>query len=306
MNTRRLYLTSRDSVPRVIFNDKVKIDLGKANLNVESNQQMGLSIVRATLPSTLETVPRTTAVSLYGNNKDVSLLCFNISGTTYKLYFNDWSQINSPGIINHMTWTVQTTIDNLVLKINTLSGLNDLIKVGTQDVGNRLVYGTANTTPIVFNHSQSSSNILKALGLNIESDTTLSPTITEAPYNVNLAGLLPVVYVRTNIGVGGYMSMKGGMTMNILGSIPIEISNLNAGNNIESFSEDSTSQRFQPTSVINYVNHANEGSHKIITNQHINSIELELLNSDGVLVGTGLNDYAITLEVKTYNQNQVS
>ena len=71
MNTRRLYLTSRDSNPRVIFNDKVQIDLSKANLNVESNQKMGLSIVRATLPTTLEAVPRTTTVSNVGNNKDV-------------------------------------------------------------------------------------------------------------------------------------------------------------------------------------------------------------------------------------------
>jgi len=301
MNTRRLYLTSRDSNPRVIYNDKVQIDLSKANLNVESNQKMGLSIVRATLPTTLEAVPRTTTVSNVGNNKDVSLLSFSISGTPYRLFFNDWSILNNPGVIYHMTWTVQTTIDNIVEKINTLSGLNNLIKVGSLDLGNRLVYGTANTTPIIFSHTESSSNILKALGLNTESDTTLSPTITETPYNVNLAGLLPVVYVRTNIGVGGYMSMKGGMTMNILGSIPVEISNLNAGNNVESFTGTTQTVRYQPASSINYVNHANEGSHKIITNQHINSITLELLNSEGVVIGTGLNDYSITLEVKTYN-----
>ena len=301
MNTRRLYLTSRDSNPRVIYNDKVQIDLSKANLNVESNQKMGLSIVRATLPTTLEAVPRTTTVSNVGNNKDVSLLSFSISGTPYRLFFNDWSILNNPGVIYHMTWTVQTTIDNIVEKINTLSGLNNLIKVGSLDLGNRLVYGTANTTPIVFSHTESSSNILKALGLNTESDTTLSPTITETPYNVNLAGLLPVVYVRTNIGVGGYMSMKGGMTMNILGSIPVEISNLNAGNNVESFTGTTQTVRYQPASSINYVNHANEGSHKIITNQHINSITLELLNSEGVVIGTGLNDYSITLEVKIYN-----
>ena len=301
MNTRRLYLTSRDSNPRVIYNDKVQIDLSKANLNVESNQKMGLSIVRATLPTTLEAVPRTTTVSNVGNNKDVSLLSFSISGTPYRLFFNDWSILNNPGVIYHMTWTVQTTIDNIVEKINTLSGLNNLIKVGSLDLGNRLVYGTANTTPIIFSHTESSSNILKALGLNTESDTTLSPTITETPYNVNLAGLLPVVYVRTNIGVGGYMSMKGGMTMNVLGSIPVEISNLNAGNNVESFTGTTQTVRYQPASSINYVNHANEGSHKIITNQHINSITLELLNSEGVVIGTGLNDYSITLEVKTYN-----
>jgi len=301
MNTRRLYLTSRDSNPRVIFNDKVQIDLSKANLNVESNQKMGLSIVRATLPTTLEAVPRTTTVSNVGNNKDVSLLSFSISGTPHRLFFNDWSILNNPGADYHMTWTVQTTIDNIVEKINTLSGLNNLIKVGSLDLGNRLVYGTANTTPIIFSHTESSSNILRALGLNTESDTTLSPTITETPYNVNLAGLLPVVYVRTNIGVGGYMSMKGGMTMNILGSIPVEISNLNAGNNVESFTGTTQTVRYQPASSINYVNHANEGSHKIITNQHINSITLELLNSEGVIVGTGLNDYSITLEVKTYN-----
>ena len=249
----------------------------------------------------LEAVPRTTTVSNVGNNKDVSLLSFSISGTPYRLFFNDWSILNNPGVIYHMTWTVQTTIDNIVEKINTLSGLNNLIKVGSLDLGNRLVYGTANTTPIIFSHTESSGNILKALGLNTESDTTLSPTITETPYNVNLAGLLPVVYVRTNIGVGGYMSMKGGMTMNVLGSIPVEISNLNAGNNVESFTGTTQTVRYQPASSINYVNHANEGSHKIITNQHINSITLELLNSEGVVIGTGLNDYSITLEVKTYN-----
>ena len=42
METRRLYITSRDSKPRTQFNDKVSIDFSKAHLGCESNQLLGI------------------------------------------------------------------------------------------------------------------------------------------------------------------------------------------------------------------------------------------------------------------------
>mgnify|MGYP003628932569 FL=1 len=39
----------------------------------------------------------------------------------------------------------------------------------------------------------------------------------------------------------------------------------------------------------------------MISNNHISTIELELINHNGIIIGTGLNDYTMTLELKTYD-----
>ena len=144
---------------------------------------------------------------------------------------------------------------------------------------------------------------MKALGLFDDEDTLFNSTndYDKAPYSFDFASLLPVVFVRTNVGISGFMSRGGGTTENILGSIPITIDNLNAGNTVSSFQTATQSETYQPSSSINYVNFANQGGHKIISNHHINTMELELINQNGVIVGTGLNDYNMTLELKTYD-----
>jgi hypothetical protein len=309
METRRLYITSRDSKPRTQFNDKVSIDFSKAHLGCQSNQLLGISIIRATLPPTLEAVPRTVVTSVQGNDKNVSKLSIsaNVGGTAIVrvLYFNDWNNFNlalyPPAVYSNTTWTVQTTPSNIIQAINSAVGA-EIIGLSTLESSNRIHFISATAgDSITFVGDTSSPNILKALGLFDEDDTVLNSTDDKAPHSFDFANLLPVVFVRTNVGISGFMSRGGGTTENILGSIPITIDNLNAGNTVSSFQTATQSETYQPSSSINYVNFANTGGHKIISNHHINTMELELINQNGVIVGTGLNDYNMTLELKTYD-----
>ena len=311
METRRLYVTSRDSKPRTLFNDKVSIDMSKAHLDCQSNQRLGISIIRATLPPTLEAVPRTIKVGTSGNETSISKISITsvVGGVSVdrELYFNDWTNINlalyTIAEYSNTTWTTQTTPSNIIQAINLASG-GPMIQLSTLESSNRLEFASPTAgDSITFNADTSSPDILKALGLYEDDDTLMNatPTYQYAPYSVDFANLLPVVYVRTNIGIGGFMSREGGTTENILGSIPITINNLNAGNTVAAFQTATNNEAYQPSSSINYVNFANIGGHKMISNNHISTIELELINQNGVIVGTGLNDYSLTLELKTYD-----
>ena len=309
METRRLYITSADSKPKVLFNKKVVINLAKGHLECQSNQLLGLSIVRATLPATLEAVPATIGKGLVGNNTDISKLSISaiVGGTAVskEIYFNDFFNINTTvvpaGSYSNMTWTIGSTPNNIIHAINLALG-GPMLEISNIESSNRVEF--ASTTAgdsVIFNYVNSSTNILKALGLNPDADTLLNSTNLYAPFFLDFANLLPVVFVRTNVGVSGFMSRNGGTTENILGSIPITVSNLNAGNNVIAFSNATQNESYQPSAAVNYINHAIVGGHKIISNQHINSMELELINQNGVVVGTGLNDYSLTLELKTYD-----
>jgi hypothetical protein len=311
METRRLYITSRDSKPRTQFNDKVSIDFSKAHLGCESNQLLGISIIRATLPPTLEAVPRTILKSVQGNDKNVSKISIsaNVGGVAIVrvLYFNDWNNLNSglypASVYTNTTWTVQTTPSNIIQAINSAVG-SELLGLSTLESSNRIHFvSTTAGDSITFVADTSSPAILKALGVFDDEDTVFNYTTAndKAPYSFDFANLLPVVFVRTNVGISGFMSRGGGTTENILGSIPITIDNLNAGNTVSSFQTATQSETYQPSSSINYVNFANVGGHKIISNHHINTMELELINHNGVIVGSGLNDYNMTLELKTYD-----
>ena len=311
METRRLYITSRDSKPRTQFNDKVTIDMSKAHLDCLSNQRLGISIIRATLPPTLEQVPRTTQIGTNGNSKNISKISITsvVGGVSVdrELYFNDWNNINSglytAAEYSNTTWTTQTTASNIIQAINSASG-GPIVQLSTLESSNRLEFGSPTAgDSITFHFDTSSPDILKALGVNDKVDTLINDTATYqyAPFSIDFASLLPVVYVRTNIGIGGFMSRDGGTTENLLGSIPITINNLNAGNTVTAFQTATNNEAYQPSSSINYVNFANVGGHKIISNNHISTIELELINQNGIIIGTGLNDYTMTLELKTYD-----
>ena len=311
METRRLYVTSRDSKPRTLFNDKVSIDMSKAHLDCQSNQRLGISIIRATLPPTLEAVPRTVKKGTSGNETTISKISITsvVGGVSVdrELYFNDWTNINlalyTIAEYSNTTWTTQTTPSNIIQAINLASG-GPLLQLSTLESSNRLEFASPTAGDSITFHSDTSSpDILKALGLYEDDDTLINDTsiYQYAPYSVDFANLLPVVYVRTNIGIGGFMSREGGTTENILGSIPITINNLNAGNTVTAFQTATNNEAYQPSSSINYVNFANIGGHKMISNNHISTIELELINQNGVIIGTGLNDYSLTLELKTYD-----
>ena len=87
---------------------------------------------------------------------------------------------------------------------------------------------------------------------------------------------------------------------NILGSIPLSVDS--QVNGYKLLAKDLGSIDAETIAIpagINYINVSNSGSHKPIGQSTISSLTLLLQDSDGRPVGTGMNSWSCTLEVKT-------
>ena len=296
MNTRRLYLNSKDTDTPYILNNGLHVSVKEANISCLPDQNLSVSLVRAEFPATLEAVNRTTKI---GNtpSKSISLLTYSFNSTVYRLYFNDYENVNGT-IANHtnMLWTLQTKINNIVDKINLDVG-SPLLKYNDTNgtTTNRLTCDAS----ITFDYTQSSKKVLIALGLHTDVNTIINIT-TPAPYEFNLATALPVLYIASNLSVTSFTSKNGGNIQNILASIPLTIDSQITGYKLLASSVGGTDEHsIVLPSGVNYINHANAGAHKPISQRYIGDIELLLQNGDGVQIGTGQNTWSCTIEVKT-------
>ena len=294
MDTRRLYISSKDSTQPYPQNEGLTVSLKSAIIRCEADQNLAVSLVRAELPTTLEAITRTTEIGTSATLA-ISLLRFEINGSEHILYFNDYDNINVGAGHARMIWNLQTTIQNIVNAINTLSG-GDLT-FNSDAAGNRL-QTTADT--FVFS-SKSSKRAMRALGLYTTDFvfTTVSPGVP-APYEYNLSNALPVLYISTNLAVRSFTSRNGGNMQNILGSIPLSVDS--QVNGYKLLAKDLGSIDAETIAIpagINYINVSNSGSHKPIGQSTISSLTLLLQDSEGRPVGTGMNSWSCTLEVKT-------
>ena len=294
MDTRRLYLSSQDTDLPYIQNHGLHVSVKEANINCLPDQNLAISLVRAEFPVTLEAVPRTTKI---GNlpARNISLLTYSFNSTPYRLYFNDYDNING-AIPNHSTmlWTLQTKIQNIVEKINLDVGSPLLEYYSDESSANRL---TSNAS-ITFDYTQSSKKILIALGLYTDKNTTINIT-TPAPYNYNIGSALPVLYIVSNLSTTSFTSRNGGNIQNILASIPLTIDSQITGYKLLASSVGGIPETgIVLPAGINYINHANAGAHKPISQRYIGDIELLLQNEEGIEIGTGQNNWSVTIEVK--------
>lgn len=297
MDTRRLYLNSKDTDTPYILNNGLHVSVKEANISCLPDQNLAVSLVRAEFPATLEAVNRTTKI---GNSpkKNISLLTYSFSGAPHRLYFNDYLDVNG-GVSNHtnMLWTIQTKINNIVDKINLDAG-SEILKYNNADgtTTNRL---TCDTQTLIFDYAQSSKKVLIALGLHTDVNTIINNT-TPAPYEYNLGSALPVLYIASNLSVTSFTSRNGGNIQNILASVPLTIDSQITGYKLLASSVGGTDEHsiVLPAGV-NYINHANAGAHKPISQRYIGDIELLLQNEEGVEIGTGQNNWSCTIEVKT-------
>ena len=296
MDTRRLYLNSKDTDTPYVLNNGLHVSVKEANISCLPDQNLSVSLVRAEFPVTLEAVNRTTKI---GNSpaKNISLLTYSFNGTVYRLYFNDYLNVNGT-IANHtnMLWTLQTKINNIVDKINLDVG-SIVLKYNDENgtTTNRLTSDAS----ITFDYTQSSKKVLIALGLHTDVNTVINNT-SQAPYEYNLASTLPLLYIASNLSVTSFTSKNGGNIQNILASVPLTIDSQITGYKLLASSVGGSDEHsiVLPAGV-NYINHANAGAHKPISQRYIGDIELLLENEEGLEIGTGQNNWSCTIEVKT-------
>ena len=356
MDTRRLYINSADTDNQYPYNESISINLEKANLGVESDQALAVSLVKAELPTTLEAVPRTTAIIPESNapdyqgkhiqgRPDISVLSYTYNGTAKRVIFNDADLVNENnsalGTYDFLNWDINTSIETIVAFINGQIGSTVL---GIDDVGsstpwvslNRLTVVSSGTSDYIsFIHDESTRKILRVLGLHQNKDTIIT-SLTTTPYPFDVGNALPVVYLTTSLGVGGYHSHnslipygdigsisggianntllpdnphQGGTVLNVLGAITTKVTDQVFGRALNSTYLDLGANQMWVASstgnIINYVNHGLVGSHKIIHQDHINNIRLNLLDENLIPIGTNGQDWSCTLEFKTVRSNPV-
>ena len=309
-NTRRVYLSSNDTTESYSQNRAMKIDLRSANIGCKPNEYLAVSLVRASLPTTLTPTGLTT--ELYANPttptdfppKEVQVLTWTHSGTEYHLFFNDMDNINGT-IANSRNcfWTVTTDMTSLVWEMNQLMG-SEVLGINVGDMGElrRLQVNNFSSASdsVVFSGLKTSQKIQQAFGLYDAIDTIVGQNLS--PYQYNTSAVGTDIYVRTNLGFSSFISYEGGQNDNILAGIPLVASTSAVGLKLLSSSvvsaEGSSSTAETLDTMINYTNFALSGAHKPISQNKVGEVYLELVDSRGVSVGTGVGEWDVVLEFK--------
>ena len=309
-NTRRVYLSSNDSTEVYKQNHAMRIDIRSAQIACRPNEYLAVSLVRASLPTTITPTGLTTA--LYSNPAtptdhppdDVQVLTWEHSGTQYHIFFNDMDKINS-GIANSRLcfWTVTTDMTNLIWEMNQLMG-SEVLGINVGDMGELRRLKVNNWTnagdSVKLKGLKTSQKILQAFGVYDTIDTIVGNNLS--PYQYNTSAVGTDIYVKTNLGFSSFISYQGGQNDNIIAGIPLIASTSAVGLKLLSSSL-TTAQGVSSTSetldtMINYTNFALSGAHKPISQDTVGEIYLELVDSRGVTVGTGIGEWDVVLEFK--------
>ena len=304
-NSRRVYISSVDNKT---FNPQfstIDINLSGARLERKSNQNLSIAVVKASFPSQMGALP-VTSVKSTDINKNISVLAFSWDdGTTFglkqRIYYNQTSStLNSGANIHNGFWTLNTSLNEILTQINAINGNSDL-KV---DSLNRLITGSS-TKSINFWWDDSSVRIMNALGLKRtlpagSGEITIITGGGNIPDRspVNVASILPVIYITTNTNMHTFSSAKKGQSINILASVPVSLDANTAGNNTLITVINGVQEVYSQSSQLNYTNYSLEGSHKSIDEKIISNMVLGLLNDELRPIGTLGKEWNLTLDVK--------
>lgn len=306
-NSRRVYISSVDNKTFDPQFSTIDINLSGARLERKSNQNLSIALVKASFPSQMGALP-ITSVKSSDISKNISVLAFSFStnGTSFtdkqRIYYNQTSSTLNSGTYNHNGyWCLNTSINQILSQINLINGSGSDLKL---DSFGRLTMGT---TPlkIAFFWDDSSARILNALGLK----RTLPPNSLETTQigssvnipdrtPVNVASILPVIYITTNNNMHTFSSAKKGQSVNILASIPVSLDTNTAGNNTLITVTGGVQEVYSQSSQLNYTNYSLEGSHKSIDEKIISNMVLGLVNDELRPIGTLGKEWNLTLDVK--------
>lgn len=304
-NSRRVYISSVDNKTFDPQFSTIDINLSGARLERKSNQNLSIAVVKASFPSQMGALP-VTSVKSTDINKNISVLAFSWDdGTTFglkqRIYYNQTSStLNSGANIHNGFWTLNTSLNEILTQINAINGNSDL-KV---DSLNRLITGSS-TKSINFWWDDSSVRIMNALGLKRtlpagSGEITIITGGGNIPDRspVNVASILPVIYITTNTNMHTFSSAKKGQSINILASVPVSLDANTAGNNTLITVINGVQEVYSQSSQLNYTNYSLEGSHKSIDEKIISNMVLGLVNDELRPIGTLGKEWNLTLDVK--------
>ena len=307
-DSRRVYISSVDNQTYDPKFSTIDINLSGARLERKSNERLSIALVRASFPSQMGALPITSVKSSDINNKNISVLAFSWDdgvnfGLKQRIYYNQTSStLNSGANIHNGFWTLNTSINEILTQINAINGGNTDLKV---DSLNRLIMGSS-TKSISFWWDDSSVKIMNALGLKRtlpagSGETSIITNAANSPDRnpVNVASVLPVIYITTNNNMHTFSSANKGQSVNILASVPVSLNTNTSGNNTIITVIGGLQDIYSQSSQLNYTNHSLEGSHKSIDEKIISNMTLGLVNDELKPIGTLGKEWNLTLDVKT-------
>lgn len=306
---RRVYISSVDNKSPDPKFSTIEVDLSSGRIGRKGGQELTLALVRASFPSTTGALPVTSVVS-EDITQNISVLTFAYStdgvsfGDKQRIYYNQTSStLNSGANKYNGYWCLNTTIDQILAQINVINGGGDL----KLDSLGRLKMGVA-TVAVGFFFDDTSLKIMNALGLkrNLPPGSGESPIITQVENfpdrsPVSLASVLPAIYITINNNMDSFASAKGGSSVNILASIPVDVSTTALGNDTMVSVVGETTQVTTPSTQLNYTNHSVGSSHKTIDDHNIGRMTFNLVNDELKPIGTMGQEWNITLDFKTIN-----
>ena len=294
MNNRRVYISSLDTKEYDENFSEITIDIGSAKVERKSNQLLAVSLVKASFPGTMSALPSTIMTST--NIEDpISVLAFQHSAdgttfsTTQRIYYNQNNTALNPGA-NFGTWSLNTSINTIIEQINFINGDTSL----SLNSFGYLTVPTGKALKIMV--SDTSPRILKALGIVSETDYTIDGT-NSGQKSADAAIACPVIYITCDdLDVNTYSSYKNGMLINIIGSIPVDLTSNTIGES-ELLDVTSTTETVYPmSSQLNYTNHALHGAGKTVTAKIIDRITLKLVNDELKPIGTDGKEWNCVLQ----------
>lgn len=300
LNTRRLYLSSVDSNIKFVNDGHVNFDLTRAGIACRNDQMIALSLVRAELPATtclgtyVET--RTDALATSeGPRFNNLILVMDLAGPVatagpHVMTFNPRVPIAG----RTHPWTLQNTINDIVGMINaTFEGQYVRIAPGEASLGVFRLQVIAPATSVTVRVTQTSPEILRALGMYTDANTTFTPAIT-TPFNFDLSQLLPVVRVKTNFNFNSESSDATGDS-NILDSLPTDTTQGNQYYQTLTIADASGTINIKNKSMMLHENAYM--SKQIIPTKTINNLEIELVSQDNKLISVGQQPFSMVIQV---------
>ena len=307
---RRVYISSVDNKSPDPKFSTIDIDLSSGRIGRKAGQELTLALVRASFPATTTAVPVTSVVS-EDINQNISVLTFSYStnGTAFgakkRIYYNQTSStLNTGANYSNGYFCLNTTIDQILGQINSINGSTSTLKL---DSLGRIIMGSA-IPHIRFYWQNSSSRIMTALGfkrtapIGSPDSVEISGAENLPDRNpVSLASVLPAIYITINNNMDSFSSARGGSSVNILASIPVDVSTTALGNDSMVSIVGETTQVTTPSTQLNYTNHAVGSSHKTIDAHNIGRMTFNLVNDELKPIGTMGQEWNMTLDFKTIN-----
>jgi len=304
LQNRRVYISSVDTkTPDPKFST-IEIDLSGGRISRKSGEQLTLALVRASFPATTSAVPITSVVST-DINQNISVLAFaTTTGVKQRIYYNQTNTTLNSGVdIHNGYWCLNTSIDQILAQINLIAGGGSNIKL---DSLHRLIMGS--TGGIRFFWDDSSVKIMNALGLKrtLPAGSAEEVTITAGANvpdrsPVSVASVLPAIYITINNNMNSFASARGGSSVNILASIPVDVNTTALGNDTLTSIIGGVASVSTQSTQLNYTNHSVGSSHKSIDDHNIGRMTFNLVNDELKPIGTMGQEWNMTLDFKTIN-----